>query len=95
VLEIEEYMVPCLSKKIFGLDCPGCGMQRSLLLVAKGEFSAAYQMYPAVYTSILFALFLGFHLFDKTRNYSKIVIFLAIVNGIVMMVSYIYKLTNF
>lgn len=95
MLEIEEYMVPCLSKKIFGLDCPGCGMQRSLLLVAKGEFSAAYQMYPAVYTSILFALFLGFHLFDKTRNYSKIVIFLAIVNGIVMMVSYIYKLTNF
>jgi len=95
VLEIEKYMVPCLSKKIFGLDCPGCGMQRSLLLVAKGEFSAACHLYPAIYTSILFAIFLGFHLLDKTRNYSKIVIFLAIANGIIMMASYLYKLTNF
>ncbi|MBT6029840.1 MAG: DUF2752 domain-containing protein, partial [Crocinitomicaceae bacterium] len=26
----EDWMLPCLYKKVSGLDCPGCGFQRSL-----------------------------------------------------------------
>lgn len=87
-------MLPCFSKQLFGLDCPGCGSQRALLLVAKGEFAAAFQMFPAVYTSILFFIFLGMHLLDKSRNYTKTVISLATINALIMIVSYLYKITN-
>ena len=87
-------MLPCFSKQLFGLDCPGCGSQRALLLVAKGEFATAFQMFPAVYTSILFFLILGMHLLDKSRNYTKRVISLAVINALIMIVSYLYKITN-
>ncbi|MGS0524465.1 DUF2752 domain-containing protein [Zobellia nedashkovskayae] len=31
-------MLPCLNKKLFGIDCPGCGLQRSIVLFFKGRF---------------------------------------------------------
>ncbi|WP_375240011.1 DUF2752 domain-containing protein, partial [Aurantibacter sp.] len=46
-------MLPCLNKKIFGFECMGCGMQRSTLLIFKGEFINAFKMYPAIYTLLL------------------------------------------
>lgn len=94
-LDLEKYMLPCFSKSLFGMDCPGCGAQRSLLFFVNGDFTAAFKMFPAIYTTLFFFLFLGLHLMDKSRNYSKIVISLAIANGVIMIVSYIYKITNF
>ena len=94
-MDLEKYMVPCFSKRLFGIDCPGCGAQRAMVLVSKGDFLAAFHMFPAVYTILLFFTFLVLHLLDKSRNYSQIVTGLAIANGILMIASYIYKLTNF
>ena len=84
-------MLPCFSKSLFGVECFGCGTQRALLLLFQGEFVAAFKMYPAIYTTLIFFLFLFVHLIDKSRNYSKIVISLAIVNAIIMVVSYYFK----
>jgi hypothetical protein len=35
----------CASKAWFGIDCPGCGLTRSFILLAHGDFSGAYQMH--------------------------------------------------
>lgn len=91
---MEEHMLPCMNKSLFGIDCFGCGTQRAVVYVFRGEFVAAFEVFPAIYTSILFFVFLGLHLIDKSRSYHKIVIFLAITNAIVMVVSYFYKLFN-
>lgn len=88
----EKYMIPCMSKALFGLECPGCGAQRSLLLVFKGNFSAAFHMYPAIYTLLLFFGFLALHFIDKSHNYHKILVRLAVVNGIIMIAAYLYKM---
>jgi hypothetical protein len=93
ILDLEKYMLPCFSKSIFGVECLGCGSQRALVLVCKGNFIEAFKMYPAIYTTLLFFIFLGFHFFDKTRNYSKIIIRLAILNMIIMMLAYFYKMS--
>lgn len=87
-------MIPCFTKKIFGIDCPGCGTQRALVMVFKGEFMNAFHMFPAIYTTILFFCFIGLNFVDKSRNYHKIIISLAIINAIIMLTSFIYKLTN-
>jgi len=42
-------MLPCLNKKLFGVDCMGCGLQRAIALIFQGEFVAAFQMYPAAF----------------------------------------------
>lgn len=93
LLDLEKYMLPCVSKSIFGVECLGCGSQRALVLVCKGNFIDAFKMYPAIYTTLLFFIFLGLHFFDKSRNYSKTTIQLAILNMIIMIVAYFYKMS--
>ncbi|MFD0798630.1 DUF2752 domain-containing protein [Maribacter chungangensis] len=61
-LGIESFMLPCFTKQLWGFDCPGCGMQRAIVFLLKGDFGAAFQMYPAIYPMLL--LF-GFLIMDK------------------------------
>lgn len=91
----EDYMLPCMNKSLFGVDCMGCGTQRALILLSKGEFKEAFYMFPAIYTTILLFLFLGLHFIDKSRNYHKLIVPMAILNAVIMVISYIYKQTNF
>jgi hypothetical protein len=93
-LDIEKYMIPCLNKKLFGVECLGCGTQRALLLILKGHFTEAFFQFPAIYTTILFFGLVALHFLDKSRNYHKAIVTLAIVNAIIMIVSYIYKMTH-
>lgn len=93
-MDLEKYMIPCMNKKIFGFDCPGCGMQRAFVMVLKGEFTDAFFMFPAIYTFIAFFGFIILNFFDKKRNYHKIIIGLGIINGLIMIISYIYKILN-
>lgn len=89
---MEEYMMPCMNKQLFGIECPGCGTQRAIAFLIEGEFYEAFKIFPAIYTLVLFFVFLSLHLLDKKRNYSKLVIAIAILNGIVVLVSYAYKM---
>lgn len=91
---MEEYMLPCMSKKLFGIDCPGCGMQRSLSMVARGEFLDAFSMFPAIYTTILLFFFLLLHFIDRSHKYNKIIVTLAITNAVIMIIAYIYKMSH-
>ncbi|MBP2284630.1 hypothetical protein H4V97_002948 [Flavobacterium sp. CG_23.5] len=90
-MDLDKYMIPCLSKTLFGMECLGCGFQRGLLFLLKGDFTAAFQMYPAVYTTLLFLIILGLHFIDKQRNYKNLMISMAIINGLFMIVGYLYK----
>lgn len=88
----EDYMLPCLNKKLFGVDCPGCGIQRSLLHVTKGEFVEAFTIYPAIYTLIIFGGFVAYNYFSKNKINSKIIYSLGILNIILILTNYFYKL---
>lgn len=94
-MKAEDFMLPCMNKSLFGIECFGCGTQRALLLVFKGEFVQAFYTFPAIYTTILFFIIIGLHFLDKSRDYHKVIIFLAILNAIIMIISYFYKQTNF
>jgi hypothetical protein len=80
-----------MNKSIFGVDCMGCGTQRALNLLLHGEFIEAFKMFPAIYTLILFGLVIILHLADKKRNYLKPIAYLAIINGLLMIINYFYK----
>jgi hypothetical protein len=36
----------CLSRQLLGLDCPGCGLTRSFICLAHGQFRRAWQFNP-------------------------------------------------
>jgi hypothetical protein len=85
-------MLPCLNKKIFGVDCLGCGMQRAISFLLKGDFAAAFDMYPAIYPLLLLLIFLGFNFFIKFR-YDKLIKVSLITTAILtIIISYIIKM---
>ena len=43
---LENNMLPCAYKSLFGIDCPTCGIQRSLLFLLKGNFQDSFIAYP-------------------------------------------------
>lgn len=89
---MEDYLLPCMFKSFFGIDCIGCGIQRAALLLLEGNFFGAFKMYPAIYSTFIMFLFLGLHLFEKKHNYHKWVITAAIFNAVVMLVAYAIKM---
>jgi len=94
MLSVEDYMIPCFNKKLFGFECLGCGLQRSVVFLFNGEFIAAFKMYPAIYTLIPLFLLIGINFFVKFKNADKIINVLAIASVSIIIISYIIKLIN-
>jgi hypothetical protein len=90
-MELKKYMIPCLSKILFGVECLGCGFQRSFLLLLQGNFTSSFQMYPALFTSLLFLGLLGFHFIYKSIISQKVILTVASINVIIMIAGYFYK----
>lgn len=90
----EDYMLPCLNKKLFGVECLGCGIQRATVLVFQGEFTAAFIMYPAIYSLFLLALFLIFNLFVKFKHDYFIKMSLIVLNVAIIIISYFIKMNT-
>ncbi|MFD1063748.1 DUF2752 domain-containing protein [Winogradskyella litorisediminis] len=90
-IQLDDYMLPCLWKKNFGIDCMGCGMQRSLNFLIQGEFVAAFKMYPAIYTLIIMFAFLILHLKFKFEQGHKIILGLFILNISIIVISFLLK----
>lgn len=91
-MHLEKYMIPCLSKTLFGIECLGCGFQRALLLLLRGEWSAAFTMYPAVYSML--AMFVGILLFYSTKKTvltKNVLTFLIAINLIFVLGGYVCK----
>ena len=93
-LSIKDYMLPCLNKLLFGIDCPGCGIQRSLAHIIHGEFIEAFKMYPAIYTMIFLGGFILINLKMKFKYAQKIILTLAIINVLIIIVSYVIKMNS-
>lgn len=84
-------MLPCLTKKFFGFECLGCGIQRSLMLLFKGEFMAAFVMYPAIYPLIGLGIYLFLGQFYQIKHESRITSILAILSVVMISLNYIIK----
>ncbi|WP_420574314.1 DUF2752 domain-containing protein [Kordia sp.] len=88
---LEEYMLPCYTKQYFGIDCFGCGIQRSLALILQGEFVEAFKMYPAIYTLILLFGVIGVNIFYKFNYAQRLIRDLAIISFVIIAINFIIK----
>ncbi|WP_237275891.1 DUF2752 domain-containing protein [Tenacibaculum ovolyticum] len=91
---MDDYMLPCLNKKFFGVDCLGCGIQRALSLLIHGEFIAAFKMYPAIYTLLFLALIIVLNFFYKIKYAQRIISILAVINVLIIVISYVMKMNQ-
>jgi len=54
---LQNHLLPCPFKYFTGLDCPGCGFQRSVIALVQGNFYRSFLLYPAAIPLILFFLY--------------------------------------
>lgn len=91
---LQAHMLSCPSKQIFYIDCPGCGLQRSLIDLLKGNFAASWRVYPPGMFAIATLIVLLLHLIFKFRNGAVVLKYMYIVTVTVITVNYIYKITT-
>jgi hypothetical protein len=89
---LEDHMGSCFYKKHFGIECPGCGVQRSIIHLLKGDFIESLQTFPALIPTIIMLLFLAAHLIFKFERGAKILLYLFFLNVGIMTFSYILRM---
>ena len=90
----EKYMLPCISKQVFGIDCPGCGLQRSVALLFKGDIVASFLMYPALLPMIVLFGFIALNRFISFRQANSITIILAGITVGTILINFFIKIIN-
>lgn len=72
----------------------GCGMQRSFILLLKGDVVDSFQMYPALIPIIGMLLFLIIHIKFKFENGGTWLKYMFIFNLAIIVISYSLKFLN-
>jgi hypothetical protein len=90
---LQNHLIPCPFKYLTGLDCPGCGFQRSMLALIHGDLHKSVALYPAAIPLISLSIYLIFDKYfklDNSKNIVKKTLFM-IVGGIIL-TSYCIKM---
>lgn len=90
---LENNMLACPYKKYFGMDCFGCGMQRSLVSLLKGNLVESFHHYPALIPMMVMFLFLIVHLIFKFKNGGTWLKYMFIFIVAIVVINFIFKLT--
>jgi len=85
-------MLPCAYKSLFGFDCPLCGAQRSLVLLARGKIADSFLLYPPLVPVLLCAVLFCLHIVNKRMITAKFISKFALVVLILVAVNYLCKL---
>jgi len=89
---LEKNLLSCQWKQQFDVECMGCGMQRSIIHLIKGEFLEAFYIYPAIYTLITMFAFLLLHIkFDFEKGH-RVLLYLFIINIVLMSTNFLLKI---
>jgi len=89
---LQNYLIPCPFKALTGFDCPGCGFQRALLLLIRGDFQQSWSMYPPTIPVLIIFLFAAVSYIFPFKARATIINTLAIITGNFILFSYLHKL---
>lgn len=91
---LQKHLLPCPFKYLTGIDCPGCGFQRSIIMLLQGNLKQSLHFYPAAIPLMILMLI---HFLDSQYHFDKkgwIKTPLAIITGSIIAVSYVLKMTH-
>jgi len=94
LLWLEKHMLPCLYKSIFGIDCPGCGFQRSCIALLKGDLIKSLSLYPATIPIFITAGFFIVNTVFKFKKQNAIKKGLLGIVGVIVVVNYLLNMFN-
>ncbi|GGX32696.1 DUF2752 domain-containing protein [Aquimarina muelleri] len=89
--QLESSTLKCPGKELIGLNCLGCGLQRSFILLLKGNLIDSFLMYPALIPIIIMFVYLIVHLFLNFKKGAKTLQYFYLLNTILIIANYIIK----
>jgi hypothetical protein len=89
---LEKHELQCPSKKLFGMDCPGCGLQRSIIDLFRFDVAGSWRVYPPGMLIAGTVLFMVLHLLFNFKQGAFILKLLYIGSAIAIVINYTYKI---
>ncbi len=91
---LQNHLLACPFKQTLGIDCPGCGFQRSILALLQGNFFASFKYYPATVPILFLITFLGLHLKLEFKNGAFVLKLFYLVVTFIIIFNYVYKIIS-
>ena len=90
---LQNHLIPCPFKYLTGIDCPGCGFQRSVVALLQGDIHKSLILYPP---AIPLLLFFAYGIADKYLKLDTpkfaVIKTLFIITGSIVLISYMIKI---
>lgn len=91
---LEHHLFSCFFKSYIGINCPGCGMQRSLIALLRGNLVESFKFHAALIPFIITILLLFLQIRIKHVNGGKWVMWAFIVTTTITVIQFILKQIN-
>lgn len=88
---LEQHLFTCFFKSHFGMECPGCGMQRALIALLKGDLTDSLMYHAALIPFILTIGALIIQLIIKHPLGGKAVMWLFILTSSITFIQFILR----
>ena len=88
---LEHHLFSCFFKSYIGLECPGCGMQRSLIALLKGNINESLKYHAALIPFIITIVLLLIQLKIKHVNGGKWVMWSFIITSTITVFQFIIR----
>lgn len=89
---LESHAGTCAFREHAGIECPGCGLQRSIIALMKGEVLESILLFPALLPLMAMFAFLGLHLAFKLKHGALVLKIFYISNAFLILGNYIFKI---
>ena len=86
---LEHHLLPCPTKYFFGVECPGCGMQRAIIELLRGNLVESIKLYPPLIPIMLMLVVLIINLKVNSAVWQKVLKYFFIAEEIIIFINYI------
>ena len=87
----QTLFLECSFKKNVGIDCLGCGFQRSIFALLHGNLQDSIRYYLPTVPLIILWIFVILHLFFKFKKGALIIKYLFLICAVLIIINYILK----
>ncbi len=91
---LEEHLFSCSFKTAFGVDCPGCGMQRAFLALIKGNLVESLNFNASLIPFLLTFFYSIAHLIINFKNGARNIVWFFCITVGIMVVNFVIKMAS-
>jgi hypothetical protein len=86
------HLFPCFFQRFFGIDCPFCGFQRSVIAFFQGDIVKSVTLFPALIPILITGIFSVFYYLFPNSKMRRLMNYLLIIDVTILTINWIIKL---